>query len=125
MTNELLQQLRAAIDDKHRRAIEALDTIGTYLDEVPKSSNGLGSHIERHGRLAEKLLANQAASIRARVLESIRGPSYATIDAILADHPTLNKRQVWGVITAPDLKDRIERTTGHAGTAYRLKPQEE
>ncbi len=124
MPHELVQRLREIIDEKHRRAIEALETIGGYLDEVPDRSNGT-STLKAHLRPLFEAPAPAAlpASIRGRVLDCLKGPEFASVDQILATNPALDKKQIWGVITAPDLKDRIERVTTPGGAAYRLKPK--
>jgi hypothetical protein len=128
MTHELVQKLREIIDEKHRRAIEALETIGTYLDEVPAGRNGsagLGTPTSAFVAVTSRLPPPPpgSTSIRGRVLECLKGPDFASVDTILATYPTLDKKQIWGVITAPDLKDRIERVQTPEGAAYRLKPK--
>jgi hypothetical protein len=126
MSKELVQKLREIIDEKHRRAIAALDTIGAYLDEVPANSNGAVPSVERVTRPASEFVLSRPVpklerkSIRARVLESITGKN-VTVEEILAACPGVEKRQVWGVITAPDLRDKIEKSQFPGGTAYRLK----
>jgi hypothetical protein len=132
MSNELVQKLREIIDEKHRRAIAALDTIGAYLDEVPADSNGAVPSVERVTRPASEVALEvlsrpvrpvpklERKSIRSRVLESITG-RYATVEEIVGDCPGITKKQVWGVLTAPDLRDSILVGTGGPENAYRLK----
>jgi hypothetical protein len=126
MPHELVQKLREIIDEKHRRAIDALETIGAYLDEVPAGSNGSNFIAVTSGASSFKLPSPPpgSMSIRGRVLECLKGPEFSSVDTILARYPTLDKKQIWGVITAPDLKDRIERVQTPEGAAYRLKPKE-
>jgi hypothetical protein len=132
MPNEIIQNLRRIIDEKHQRAIDALGTIAAYLEDAPLPANGSVAGVERvmqpvrneigsaHGRPVPRL---ERKSIRSTVLECITG-QYATVDEILLNCPGVTKRQVWGVLTAPDLKDVILRGTDGPETAYRYRKPE-
>jgi hypothetical protein len=122
MSHDLVQKLREIIDGQHRRAIEALETIEGYLDDVPESSSSASIDLSQGGQsLTARIQATRDRSIRERVFASI-GAGYKSVEGILRDHPDLDKKQVWGVITAPDVRDRIDRATTPEGTVYRLKP---
>lgn len=102
MSNPSIEQLRERIDAKHAAAIQALDTLASYLDEVPESRV---AHATTQG--PARPLSPPPGSIRAKVLEIISG-HWVTVPEI--EHRTgLTTRQIRGVLTAPDVTNVIER----------------
>jgi len=109
MTLPLVKDLRRAIDEQHQEALQALAAIRCYLEQ-PSLCRTCTE------RLSEQpALTGNGPSIRERVLEQIREQSRSVRD--IEATTGLTKRQVRGVISAPDLKDRIERTS-HNGTVH-------
>ena len=107
MTLTLVKDLRKAIDDKHQEALQALAAIRCYLEQPSLCHTGT------EGSSEEPAPKGNGRSIREQVLEQIREQSRSVRD--IETVTGLTKRQVRGVISAPDLKDRIERTA-HSGT---------
>lgn len=91
--------------------MHALETINGYLEQTPLCCGG--------PKLASDRLAQSPnhRSIRERVLEQIREQARSVRDIETATG--LTKRQVRGVISAPDLKDRIDRRTQDGIVEYR------
>lgn len=121
MSNSLVQQLREIIDSKHKAAVVALDTIGQYLDEVPltnKSNLGLQ---EKAKVVRKQKRSGRKVSIRDQIIAILEEQESATI-AAMSEITGLEKRQIRGVVNAPDLKDSMILQSEHDGKAvYSLR----
>ncbi|MBW3539309.1 MAG: hypothetical protein KY476_03490 [Planctomycetes bacterium] len=99
------------IDAKHRAAVEALDLIAAYLDELPEDVGGSAMSAlvvaRRNGSAKAARPQTQprnARPLRESVIERLEFGA-ATVQEI-ADDTGLEVRQVRGVVNAPDLKNR-------------------
>ena len=111
VTDSIVENLRKAIEAKHQEALRALETLRCYLKHPVVSEH---PQLRDQGKESQEA---DRATIRERVLEQIRDQARSVRE--IEANTGLTKRQVRGVISAPDLKNRIERTVRHGVTHYR------
>ena len=111
MTLPLVTDLKKAINEKHQNAMQALETIRCYLEQPSLRY----THTEEP--FEQPPLGGNGRSIREQVVEQIceQSKSVRDIETVTG----LTKRQVRGVLSAPDLKDRIDRTIQSGTVHYR------
>ena len=100
MDTNIVQQLRRAIDAKHKDALEALKTIQEYLEEpVPSPKGG-----KKKSKTKRKPPSRAGTGkIRPAVL-AVMAKGFLPIQAV-ADRTKLTPLQIRGVVLAPALKD--------------------
>jgi len=120
MHNQLVLELRERIDAKHREALAALDKLAAYLEEIAVShrTNGMdvADGLQRLLPLGQVVATD--LSIRGRVLNVLRHGD-ATV-ASIAERTRLEKRQVRGVVNAPDMRGKIISDQRDDTTYYTL-----
>jgi hypothetical protein len=123
--SELADKLRLQIEERHAKALEALQVLTDYLDD-PSLLNGTSTAIDNTPAPAPAQLPvrrrgrNAGGSFRSRVLAVIT-TEWATIGAV-AERTGLEVRQVRGVISAPSLARMLERRNSVNGLEYHLRP---
>lgn len=112
MADNLIDQLRAKIDDKHSEAVRALSIIAAYLES--EQSSGLSRLVAIYGRAGK--------TNRELVVDSL-GESARTVDEICSV-TGLTVKQVRGVIDAPNLRGTFVKRRDEGKTAYSLANSE-
>jgi hypothetical protein len=96
---ELIKQLRAVEVARHQKVMGAIAALEASLDESPA-----------------------IASVRAKVMSTLRKESLIDVEGIQSHFPELSKKQIWGVLAAADLKEVIESAKIPGGrVGYRMK----
>ena len=99
MSNPIIQKLRQAIDAKHAEALESLDKLAAYLENVSVSQpNGKSPTKKPPPRQG-------TGKIRNPVLAAFR-QGFLSVQAV-AEQTKLTPLQVRGVVLAPALKARF------------------
>ena len=111
--NPILEQLRLAIEEKHRDALAALKQIGAYLGEpLPVVGTGARTRFVRRARGTD--------TKRARVLKALQQVGRAT-NAELQSVTGLPERVVGSVLAAVDLRHVIRADrSGPGKTVFSL-----
>ncbi|MGA2031303.1 MAG: hypothetical protein ABSG68_03520 [Thermoguttaceae bacterium] len=115
MAVEIVDQLRAAIDAKHQRAIEALKTVAEYLEEqsLPTgNSQHKTSKVKKSPRAGTGNIRNAALTVFREGYLSIREASEKTGLTVL---------QVRGVVSAPALRSGFTKKEADGITRYHFQ----
>jgi hypothetical protein len=111
----LIDQLREKIDAEHKEAMKALERLAAYL---PNGSAGAS----KHGLRTDGTPVSRGQGSQRDLILAVIQSDWATAD-VISERSGLTKKQVQGVVNAPDLKDRVQRRGGKNGREYRYQEE--
>lgn len=132
LKDSLRLQIEASHAQKLAKALEALDVLSDYLDNpnlvngvLPALSSASTSNQSANGPALEaparRRRRRAGESFRERVLGVITS-EWATV-ATMVERTGLTIMQVRGVLSAPNLAERIEKRNSASGMEYHLRQE--
>lgn len=113
MSNQVIEQLRRAIEQKHEEALHALETLQRYFEES-KPENP-----PKQAAAKKKAPRAGTGKIRNAVLAVLRKDYFPVAE--VAKQTGLKPLQVRGVVTAPSLKDDFAKKEVDGVIQYKYK----
>lgn len=110
MARPLYEQMREAVEAKHKRALQALEELRDYLDEATPSANDHASLV----RPAKQPPRKGTGKIRPAVLAAMKD-RFRSVQEVAAE-TGFTKLQVRGVVLSPSLKDKFSKQPQSDGT---------
>lgn len=123
--NELLDQMKAIVDERYAKGLEALDSLANFLgadwstgaaSDEPAPVQSTRKAAKKGGSTTKK--KSEKASNRDLVATAITR-KWLTVDAI-REATGLSKAQVRAALVSKSLKDVVERRDGKDGKEYRV-----